>query len=74
MGTPSTVDSGDVTVYLDGVAAFTGTGFPDVLTTTSGRFAIGVNWWDPPFAGAVDELDVFTSALTAEEVADLAAR
>ena len=69
-----TVDSGDVTVYVDGVPQFTGTGFPDVFTTTTGTFAVGVNWWDTPFAGDVDELSVHGSALTAEEVAALATR
>ncbi|WP_062388405.1 LamG-like jellyroll fold domain-containing protein [Demequina iriomotensis] len=67
-----TVDGGDVSVYLDGEAAFTGTGFPNVLTSPDGRFAIGVNWWDTPFAGDVDEVAVWTSALTPEEIAALA--
>ncbi|QCB92692.1 LamG-like jellyroll fold domain-containing protein [Cellulomonas shaoxiangyii] len=69
-----TVDGGDVAVYVDGAQRFTGTGFPNVFTTATGTFALGVNWWDTPFAGAVDELTVHGSALTAEEVAALAAR
>lgn len=69
-----TVDGGDVAVYVDGERRFAGTGFPDVLTTPTGTFALGVNWWDTPFAGAVDELRVHRGALTAEEVAALAAR
>ncbi|MFS0703350.1 family 43 glycosylhydrolase [Cellulomonas sp. 179-A 9B4 NHS] len=69
-----TVDGGDVAVYVDGAQRFTGTGFPDVLTTPTGTFALGVNWWDTPFAGAVDELQVHRGALTPEEVAALAAR
>ena len=67
-----TVDDGDVVVYVDGVAAFTGTGFPDVLTTTNGVFALGVNWWDTPFQGDVDDVSVWSSTLTAEQVAALA--
>ncbi len=69
-----TVDSGDVTVYVDGVERYAGTGFPDVFTTTTGVFALGVNWWDTPFAGDVDELSVHADALTAEQVAALATR
>ncbi|MGN8246798.1 LamG-like jellyroll fold domain-containing protein [Cellulomonas soli] len=69
-----TVDSGDVSVYVDGAPQFTGTGFPDVFTTTTGTFAVGVNWWDTPFAGDVDELSVHGSALSADEVAALATR
>ena len=60
-------------VYVDGVAAYTGTGFPDVLTTTTGVFALGVNWWDTPFQGDVDDVSVWSSTLTAAEVAALAA-
>ena len=68
-----TVDAGDVSVYVDGVRAFSGTGFPDVFSTITGAFALGVNWWDVPFAGAVDELRVYTEALQQDEVAALAA-
>ena len=69
-----TVDAGAVTVYVDGEQRYAGAGFPDVFTTTTGTFAVGVNWWDTPFAGAVDELNVHGSALSAEEGAALAAR
>lgn len=69
-----TVDGGELVVYIDGQAAFTGTGFPDVLTTTTGTFALGVNWWDTPFQGDVDEVSVWSSALTASQVAALATR
>ena len=68
-----TVDGGDVVVYVDGAAAYTGTGFPDVLTTATGVFALGVNWWDTPFQGDVDDVSVWSSTLTAAEVAALAA-
>ena len=68
-----TVDGGDISVYVDGVRAYDGTGFPDVFTTTTGTFALGVNYWDTPFRGAVDELAVYSSVLTAAEVEALAA-
>ncbi|MFC4138991.1 MULTISPECIES: LamG-like jellyroll fold domain-containing protein [unclassified Microbacterium] len=67
------VDDGAITVYVDGERRFQGTGFPDVLTTDSGVFAIGVNWWDAPFRGDVDELTVWKSALSPQDIADLAA-
>lgn len=69
-----TVSRGKVTVYVNGEAKFTGTGFPDIFTDDQGTFALGVNWWDPPFQGMLDELHVYKGALTAEQVADLAAR
>ncbi|REJ04188.1 glycoside hydrolase family 43 [Microbacterium bovistercoris] len=67
------VDDGSVTVYVDGERRFQGTGFPDVLTTDSGLFAVGVNWWDAPYQGDVDELTVWNSALSPQDVAELAA-
>ena len=68
-----TVETGGaVTVYLDGVAVHTGTGFPDVFTTDDGVFALGVNWWDTPFQGDVDDLQVYQGALTADQVATVA--
>lgn len=67
-----TVDGGDVTVYLDGVPTFSGAGFPDRFSGATGVFALGVNWWDAPFNGDIDGLTVWSSALTAEDVAALA--
>ena len=67
-----TVDGGDVTVYLDGVPTFAGTGFPDRFSGAEATFALGVNWWDAPFHGDIDGLTVWSSALTAEDVAALA--
>lgn len=67
-----TVDQGDVAIYVDGEPAHTGAGFPDVFTTTTGAFALGVNWWDAPYRGEVDDLQVYRGALTPEQIADVA--
>jgi arabinan endo-1,5-alpha-L-arabinosidase len=67
-----TVDAGAVKVYLNGVERFSGVNFPNVFTTTDGAFALGVNWWDTPYKGLMDELHVYNVALTAAEVAALA--
>ncbi|MFD2839904.1 LamG-like jellyroll fold domain-containing protein [Populibacterium corticicola] len=67
-------DRGTLSVYVDGVLAFEGTGFPNVFTTENGMFTLGVNWWDTAFKGSIDELTVWTSALTAQDVAQLGAR
>lgn len=69
-----TVDSGRLTAWVNGEQVFDGTGFPDVLTADSGVFSLGVNWWDEPYQGAVDELRVFDAPLSAEQVAELARR
>ncbi|AET60498.1 beta-xylosidase [Paenibacillus terrae HPL-003] len=67
-----TVDNGLLSVYVDGKPQFTGTGFPDVLTSKIGTFSLGVNWWDPAFKGAIDELSIFKGALPPSQVAELA--
>lgn len=68
-----TVAGGIVTIYLDGEVVHTGTGFPDVFTTADGVFALGVNWWDTPYQGAIDDLQVYLGALDAEQVATVGA-
>lgn len=66
------VDNGHVMAWVDGVTVLDRTGFPEVLTTSAGTFALGVNWWDTPYRGAMDEVQVRDAALTQSEVNDLA--
>ena len=68
------VDGTAASVYVDGELSYQGAGFPDVLSGESNVFALGVNWWDVPFHGDLDELTVWSSALSPEDVAELAAR
>lgn len=67
-----TVKHGSVAVYVNGEPRFTGSNFPDIFTDDEGTFSLGVNWWDPPFKGKMDELYLFKGALTGEEVKELA--
>ena len=67
-----TVRNGAVNVYVDGVKKFSGVNFPNVFTTTAGVFALGVNWWDTPYKGSMDDLRIYGSALTDADVAALA--
>jgi arabinan endo-1,5-alpha-L-arabinosidase len=67
-----TVQDGTIKVYVNGVQKFSGTNFPNVFTTTNGVFSLGVNWWDVPYKGLMDEVRVYESALTADEIAALA--
>ncbi|MFC5459354.1 family 43 glycosylhydrolase [Massilia niabensis] len=67
-----TVRNGAVSVYVDGVKKFSGTNFPNVFTNTSGVFALGVNWWDTPYKGSMDDLRIYGTALGDAEVAQLA--
>jgi arabinan endo-1,5-alpha-L-arabinosidase len=66
------VNNGAVNVYVNGVKRFSGTNFPNVFTTTTGTFALGVNYWDTPYKGSMDELRIYNAALSDAEVAGLA--
>ncbi|MEH6438033.1 family 43 glycosylhydrolase [Massilia sp. DD77] len=66
------VKNGAVNVYVDGVKKFSGANFPNVFTNTSGVFALGVNWWDAPYVGSMDDLRIYGTALTDADVAALA--
>ncbi|MGM7724752.1 LamG-like jellyroll fold domain-containing protein [Metabacillus sp. Hm71] len=67
-----TVDNGTITVYVNGEQSFTGTNFPNIFTTTDANFSLGVNWWDTPFKGLMDEVRIYEGALSPGEVANLA--
>jgi arabinan endo-1,5-alpha-L-arabinosidase len=66
------VNNGTLNVYLNGESANSMPGFPDVFTpaATTG-FAVGVNFWDPPYDGLVDELKIYDEAIAAENVREL---
>ncbi|MBD3919825.1 S-layer homology domain-containing protein [Paenibacillus sp. PR3] len=68
-----TVNNGTATVYVDGVAKYTGTNFPNVFKTDNALFAVGVNYWDEPLKGSIDELQVFDRVLSENEVKALIA-
>ncbi|QYF94207.1 family 43 glycosylhydrolase [Massilia sp. PAMC28688] len=67
-----TVNNGAINVYVDGMKKFSGTNFPNIFTNASGVFSLGVNWWDVPYKGSMDELRIYGSALSDAEVAALA--
>ncbi len=65
------VDNGTVRLYVNGERVYSGTGFNDVFSGTNGTFAIGVNYWDTPYQGLIDELAVYDDALTQAEIVAL---
>lgn len=67
-----TVNNGALNVYVNGVKRFSGTNFPNIFTTTNGIFSLGVNWWDVPYKGAMDELRIYETALTESQIQSLA--
>ena len=66
------VNNGTLNLYLNGALANTMTNFPDVFTPApSTQFALGVNFWDTPYNGLVDELKVYDEAIALENVQQL---
>lgn len=66
------VDHGTLRLYLNGALVNTLTGFPDVFTPAAQRqLALGVNFWDTPYHGLVDQLRIYDQAVNAEVVAQL---
>lgn len=65
------VKQGAVNVYVNGETQFTGGNFQDLFSAGDGTFAVGVNYFDIPFNGMVDELKVYEGALTATEITNL---
>jgi arabinan endo-1,5-alpha-L-arabinosidase len=66
------VDNGTIHVYVNGVEKFTGTNFPNIFTSTDASFSLGVNWWDTPYKGLMDELRIYDGALSPAEISVLA--
>ncbi|MBD1389033.1 family 43 glycosylhydrolase [Neiella sp. HB171785] len=65
-----TLNGDALTIYINGEEAFSGTGFPDVFGAAAATgFAIGVNFWDTPFNGQVDELMIFDEVISASDAA-----
>lgn len=62
-----TVDEGSIDVYVDGTKKFTGTDFPNVFTSADGVFGLGVNYWDVPYKGLIDELLIYNEQVLTEE-------
>lgn len=64
-----TVDEGNIIIYINGEEVFRGTNFPNIFTSASSVFSLGVNYWDSPYKGLMDELRIFDNiAISAEEI------
>ncbi len=66
------VDNGVIKFYVNSDEKFTGSNFPDIFSAGSTQFSLGVNWWDAPFKGEMDELRIYEGALTPGQLAELA--
>ncbi|HCS65133.1 MAG TPA: beta-xylosidase [Cellvibrio sp.] len=62
-----------IKIFVNGAQQLEATGFPRVMTVAgdTNEFALGVNYWDTPFNGAIDELKVFTGTISNERINSL---
>jgi arabinan endo-1,5-alpha-L-arabinosidase len=62
-----------IKIFVNGVQQLESAGFPRVMTVAgdTNEFALGVNYWDTPFNGAIDELKVFTGTISNERINSL---
>lgn len=67
-----TVDDSTLSLYMNGELVKEYQGFPNVFQSIESVFALGVNYWDTPYKGLIDEVMVFDNyVLTESEVTDL---
>jgi len=59
-----------IKLYVNGVLQLEANGFPRVMTVAgeTNEFALGVNYWDTPFNGAIDELKVYTGTISTQKI------
>lgn len=64
-----TLDGTELRMYIDGTLRGSASDFnPFFESTTDALVTLGVNWWDAPYSGSIDQLRVYNRALTQEEV------
>lgn len=61
------VDKGQVDIYINGENLHTGKNFNDIFTTKDATFSLGVNYWDTPYQGLIDELLIYDHIALSEE-------
>lgn len=78
------VNEGELSVYINGEKQALDTRingqnslqalFPDLFSNKDAIFTIGVNYWDTPFKGLIDDLRIYSGVLTDSEVLSLASK
>lgn len=61
------VKNGSGTLYVNGQEKCTAGGIVDLFSNHEGTFALGVNYWDIPYNGLVDDLKIYNTGLSANE-------
>ncbi|HHU19755.1 MAG TPA: hypothetical protein GXZ58_05955 [Bacilli bacterium] len=65
-----TAESGNLMIYLNDERYFEGNDFPRLFNNKA-YFGLGVNHWDPPFQGLIDELMIYDGVISSTEVMEL---
>lgn len=62
-----------IKLFVNGALQLEAADFRRVMTVAgdTNEFALGVNYWDTPYNGAIDELKVFTGTISAEKINSL---
>lgn len=64
-----TVTKGNLNLFINGEHIMSLTNFPHIFTTTDAVFALGINYWDLPYEGLMDEVLIYNNkALSAEDI------
>jgi len=66
-----TVEEGLVSMYINGQLTYTGRSVADLFSDGDSVFSIAVNYWDVPYKGYMDELQVYDGILTQTEITNL---
>ncbi|MER2492883.1 LamG-like jellyroll fold domain-containing protein [Catenovulum sediminis] len=62
------VNQGSVNLYIDGINKFSGGEITDLFSSNDGTFVLGVNYWDLPFNGLIDQFTVYDASLSQAEI------
>ena len=63
-----TVKDGNARFYVNGEVLFEGENFPNIFSGNCiAEFALGVNYWDTPFKGLIDELIIYPKEAKSSE-------
>ncbi|GEN56730.1 hypothetical protein GCM10012290_15300 [Halolactibacillus alkaliphilus] len=62
-----TVDFGQLKIYINGEKMFEGEAFPNVFQTNDATFGLGVNYWDTPYKGYIDEVIIYDGHVLSDE-------
>ncbi|WP_081727875.1 family 43 glycosylhydrolase, partial [Alkalihalobacillus hemicellulosilyticus] len=66
-----TISQGHANVYINGDKVYSGSNFPHIFSHSDAIFSLGVNYWDSPYHGLLDELKIYNKrALSEAEIID----